>query len=192
MRKSTLILIIFLIAAILMSATAQASSSDVEEIIDRANGFAKAGNEEEALAEIKRGLKLYPDSQELLSIHSSYLFVLGRYKEATLVSKQMLNLYPDFAEGHIFLALTFNKIGQDKDRDKALENAVSAYDNRIKQSPGDSNAKAQRAIVIHGLGRTTEASLIIKEMLLANPDDPEAIMASEILKDGGFRNLFSK
>jgi Flp pilus assembly protein TadD len=192
MKKFALTLMLLMATVLLITASTKAASPGVEEFISRARDFSIAGSNEEALAEIERGLKLYPDSQILLANQFSHLINFDRYTDAKPVGEKMATADPDFAEIYTGLAFVYDQLGDDKRRTGAFENALRAYDKRLKLTPDDLNAKAQRALVIDALGRKDEAAAIVKEMLLASPDNGEAVTASTILKTGGLLKLFER
>ena len=108
------------------------------------------GNDEEALATIKRALKIDEKSGGAQSQHAILLWKLGREADAIKVARQCTEWFPD--NGYFF-----NMLGTYLRQTGETEEAIKAYERAAVLSPGSENIRANLANAYSELGMLDES-----------------------------------
>jgi putative PEP-CTERM system TPR-repeat lipoprotein len=166
--------------AILRKGT-QTQAADRELVIALARLQLAQGEAENALATATEGLKKFPKEPNLLDIAGNAQFALGRSDEALSIFKDLTDVAPDLAAGHIGLARYYlAQVTPDNPQWAAVNEAVLA----VNAAPRDTTAKLllARALALHG--RFVEASELVTELKPVMPRDAELLEIEAIVMRG--------
>jgi TolB-like protein len=128
----------------------------------RAHCLSNAGRHEEALAEIKRAVKLDPLSPILSTLLAEFLYHARRYNEAVAEFQNAVELAPNFWVARLNFAKVYEQTGEPGRAIAELEVARTFSD-------GNTEPISLLAYVLATTGRTAEAEKSLAELLaLAN------------------------
>jgi serine/threonine protein kinase/Tfp pilus assembly protein PilF len=120
--------------------------------------LAWAGRRAEALAELASMAKLDLASSIRTAAELGIYYHQRDYNALVEASRRFVTLNPDNWDGHYFLAVGFDGLGQQQD-------AVSEYQKAVELSHGDTDTIAGLAHAYAAMGRRTEAEKILAQLL---------------------------
>jgi TolB-like protein/class 3 adenylate cyclase/Flp pilus assembly protein TadD len=123
------------------------------------------GKYDEALNEMRRAYELDPLSPSISTGIGRVLDFSGRHKEAVIQYKKTLEMYPDYAEAHFALAMSYTM-------SRKIDEAFNEINKAIDLSHGRLVMITQKGM-IHGFaGEKKEALEILNELEKASYPDP--------------------
>ena len=139
------------------------------------------GESEKALASATEALKKFPQNPALLEIAGDAHLALGEPGDALSMFKNLIDIAPDLASGHIGLARAYlAQFTPDNPQWPAVNEAMQA----VSLAPEDTAAKLvlARALALHG--RFAQASDLIREMQRLKPHDADVLEITAIIAKG--------
>ena len=141
-------------SALIFPSTASANDGDNAKMIDAVDKesvrLMKAGEDEKALIEIEKGLKI-PHGPVLEKRKADCLLNLGRLKEALVVAKQAQKLDPNNLEVHQTLAQIYSEMNMQTEALKELQIAIS-------KNPSDRGFRSSREKIYEHLHEWSKAA----------------------------------
>ena len=120
--------------------------------------LAWSGRRVEALAELASMAKVDLPSSNRTAAESAIYYHLRDYKTLVEASRGFVTRNPDKWDGHYFLAVGYDGLGQELD-------AVSEYQKAVELSHGDTDTTAGLAHADAAMGRRAEAEKILRDLL---------------------------
>jgi len=120
--------------------------------------LAWSGRRVEALAELASMAKVDLPSSNRTAAGSAIYYHLRDYKTLVEASRGFVTRNPDKWDGHYFLAVGYDGLGQELD-------AVSEYQKAVELSHGDTDTIAGLAHAYAAMGRRAEAEKILSDLL---------------------------
>jgi choline-sulfatase len=130
--------------------------------------YAGAGQDENALAALQRGLTVAPANPELLRVKGSILLQRGDLAGARLALEKARGIDPTDARLHVELANLHRNLG---DLAVALEEANEA----LRLDPKSVEGHVARGLALGALRREEDAAAAFREALQLSPDDADAL-----------------
>ncbi len=124
----------------------------------RAHCLSNAGRHEEALAEIKRAIKLDPLSPILSTLLAEFLYHARRYDEAVAEFQNAVELAPNFWVARVNFAKVYEQTGE---RGRAIKELEIAH----RFSEGNTEPMALLAYILAATGRSDEAGKSLEDLL---------------------------
>ncbi len=129
---------------------------------------------DEAEAAYLRALRLDPESIQARKNVAVLYACLGRNAEAETQLRKLIELVPDWGQGHYELGLL---LAEDKDR---LEEAAVWLAKAVELTPGNPRFRYNLALAMQHLGRIEEANREYREAHRLAPSDPDILRAAAI------------
>jgi len=120
--------------------------------------LAWSGRRVEALAELASMANVDLASSTRTAAESGIYYHLRDYKALVEASRRFVTRNPDKWDGHYFLAVGYDGLGQELD-------AVSEYQKAVELSHGDTDTTAGLAHAYAAMGRRAEAEKILSDLL---------------------------
>ena len=159
----------------------QAVASDPEIAVALARLQLSVGESEKALASATEALKRFPQNAALLEIAGNAQLALGEAGDALSIFKNLVDVAPDLASGHIGLAKAYlTQFTPDNLQWSAVNEATEA----LSLAPENTAAKLvlARALALHG--RFAQATDLIRELQRLKPQDAEVLELVAIVARG--------
>ena len=159
----------------------QAVASGPEIAVALARLQLSVGESEMALASATEALTKFPQNPALLEIAGNAQLALGEAGDALSIFKNLIDIAPDLASGHIGLAKAYlAQFTPDNPQWPAVNEAMQA----VSLAPEDATAKLvlARALALHG--RFAQASDLIQELQRLKPPDAEVLEIAAIVARG--------
>jgi len=125
------------------------------------------GETDEAVAALKRALKIYPDYPEASNNLGAAMIRAGRLDEAVIDFQKTLAIDPDYASAYYNLGRVMLQKGQ-------LDNAIADYQKALKFNPNDADARYNLGVVLMQKGQLDAAIVQYQKALEINPDFADA------------------
>jgi mannosyltransferase OCH1-like enzyme/Tfp pilus assembly protein PilF len=159
------------------------SQKDFKLVVGSAQEARKQGDRELALSYYREALALQPNHSTLPNDVAIELQALGRTEEATEVLKKLKEDHPTSLQAAVGLAAIARKQG---DRELAL----SYYREALALQPNHSTLPNDVAIELQALGRTEEATEVLKKLKEDHPTSLQAAVGlAAIARKQGDREL---
>jgi TolB-like protein/Flp pilus assembly protein TadD len=159
----------------------------------------------EALISVEKGISFDPDNFFAYWVRGRLYRLMERDSEAVIDFNKVLDLNSNFHSAYGDLQMVYEKLHDEKNLQKTVEQAALFYPNYLLHHPDDSRAHQFYAFTLKRLGRLEEAKIEMDKGIEQNSNDPiiiynaacfyalidEKTAAIENLKiaiDNGFRN----
>ncbi len=125
------------------------------------------GQYQEALNEISKLLKQYPNSIDLHNISGATHKSLGKLKEGIDAYKKAISLKPDYAKAYNNMGNALQELGK-------LEEAIEAYNQAIAMNPNIAGAYSNMGNALQKQGKLEEAIEAYNKAISIKPDYADA------------------
>jgi len=160
---------------------------DIDELLERADSLEERGSPAEAMRLLRRALEIARDAVILTRI-GSLATDLEQWREAETALLEAIDLEPDFAPAHFYLALLYREQGR-------LEAALARMKSACRLEESASNLTVLGVVQLE-LGFTAEAQESFRRALKIDAEYEEALynLATTLTGnlDGGAIELFTK
>jgi spermidine synthase len=133
-------------------------------------------NSEQGIKELRKVAVLHPSIELLNEYISGFNNIANNYiksgylEKAALLDKELLNIFPDYAELHFNLANIFGQQGKVKEADTYYSRALILYTDIVRMHPDDTDALYIFAELLVRHGREIEALNHYRIALKRNPE----------------------
>ncbi|MGE5798556.1 MAG: tetratricopeptide repeat protein [Ignavibacteria bacterium] len=142
------------------------------------------GRHDEAIDEIRRAYELDPLSPSISTGVGRIMHFANRLMEAKAQYKKTLDMYPNYAEAHFALAMTYAS-------DRKIDEALKEMNIAIELSQGREVMVAMRGMILGFAGRKKEALAVIDKLAeLSHPNPVPAWHLASIYLSLGDKNKF--
>ena len=159
----------------------QAVASDSEIAVALVRLQLSIGESEKALTSAAEALKRFPQNAALLEIAGNAQLALGKAGDALSIFKNLVDVAPDLASGHLGLAKAYlMQFTPDNPQWSAVNEATEA----LSLAPDNTAAKLvlARALALHG--RFAQATDLVRELQRLKPQDAEVFELVAIIARG--------
>ena len=119
-------------------------------------------------------------NSKALAANSAAALNAQDYSKAQELAAQATRLDPEFAEAWVGYGMASVKLGQTDLARKAYERALSLHEVRLQQNPSDANQVFQQIFLLELLGRSDQATALLKRAQADHPNDQQI---SSLAKD---------
>lgn len=142
----------------------------------------KAGRMEEAIAALKKGIRLQPENPKPYVDLGAALASVGRREEAIKVLSQALKLRPDFPKALNNLGIVLHEAGR-------LDGSIAAFKKAIRLDPKNASAQYNLGRTYVTAGRLTEGVQALEQAIHLRPgyDNARVELAIALNREGRFR-----
>ncbi len=158
---------LLLLAVLTGSQATSAQSSEVQRLYGKARADQAAGNDQAAVADYEKLLRLDPSVAPAYNNLGRLLYNLGRFPEAIATLEKGLALQPDMAPAEVMLGAGYLETGDPAKALPPLQKGVQAL-------PDDRFARLTLTRTLTALGRRDDAVAELRTLLNRDPRDQQA------------------
>ena len=136
-------------------------------------------DQNEAARLYDKALEIDPGYYVAYSNKATLLIGQKNFVDAISCFERLSNLQPQMAESYLGWAYCLHSTGDESEARRRLRFAIAAYNERLKEKPGDPNILINRAMAAYLSGEIELARSEIELVLESNPDSE---MAKHLLK----------